>query len=168
MFCPNCGSQNADGTKFCRTCGANLSLVPQALTGQLTEDRHERRGRKRHRRDEGPPNLAHGINATFMGLGFLCVALSIALFFPGGRFWWFWLLIPAFTGLGRGVAEIVSAKTALNQMKGNQPTTASMPPRRVTGELPPEPPSYQMPPPSVTEQTTRHLDPNKDRYPQSR
>jgi hypothetical protein len=167
MFCPNCGSQNATGTVYCRTCGANLSLVPQALSGQLSEERGPRKGRKRHR-EEGPPNVAHGIHATFMGLGFLFVALSIALFFPGGKFWWFWMLIPSFGMLGKGVAELVSAKAAMKQMQGNSSTTAGMPPRRVTGELPPEPPGYQLPPPSVTEQTTRHLDPNKDRYPQSR
>ena len=27
MFCPKCGSQNADETKFCRGCGADLSKV---------------------------------------------------------------------------------------------------------------------------------------------
>ncbi|HKP11200.1 MAG TPA: zinc ribbon domain-containing protein [Blastocatellia bacterium] len=167
MFCPNCGSQNADGTKFCRTCGANLSLVPQALTGQLTDDRETRRERKR-RRSDGPPNLAHGINKAFAGLGFLFAAMCIGLFFPGGRFWWFWMLIPAFGAIGKGVSEIVSAKMALKQMQGKPPTTADMPPRRVTGELPPEPPGFTLPPPSVTEHTTRHLDPNKDRYPQSR
>ena len=25
MFCPNCGTQNADGTAFCAGCGSNLS-----------------------------------------------------------------------------------------------------------------------------------------------
>ena len=24
MFCPNCGTQNADGVSFCANCGANL------------------------------------------------------------------------------------------------------------------------------------------------
>ena len=168
LFCPNCGSQNVEGTKFCRTCGANLSLVPQALTGQLPDERDPRRRRRRHRDEDRPPNLGHGITKTFMGLGFLFVALSVCFFFPGGKFWWFWMLIPAFGMLGKGVAEIVSAKTALTQLPGHQPTTASMPPRRQTGELPPEPPGYTLPPPSVTENTTRHLDPNKDRYPQSR
>ena len=35
MFCPKCASQNVDGAHFCRACGANISLVPQALTGQF-------------------------------------------------------------------------------------------------------------------------------------
>jgi hypothetical protein len=167
MYCPNCGSQNAEGTKFCRTCGANLALVPQALTGQLVDERSRRRGRRRHR-DEGPPDLGHGITKSFMGLGFMFVAFSILLFMPAGRLWWFWMLIPAFGMLGKGVAEIVAARTAWQQTHGNQATPGAMPPKRQTGELPPEPPGYTLPPPSVTENTTRHLDPNKDRYPQSR
>ena len=166
MFCPNCGSQNAKETTYCRTCGANLSLVPQALTGQLTNDDDSRRKLKRRRRDE-PANLAHGINKSVMGVGFLLVAFCALLFAPAGRLWWFWMLIPAFGMLSKGISEIVLARGAFKPLQGDQPTTASMP-RRVTGELPPEPPGYTLPPPSVTEQTTRHLDPNKDRYPQSR
>ena len=167
MFCPNCGSQNVDGVRYCRTCAANLSLVPQALTGELKEDRETRRMRRRHRGEE-TPNLAHGINKSVMGIGFLLVAFCALLFSPAGRLWWFWLLIPAFAMLGKGISEIFLARGALKQMHGNTPTVNNMPPRRVTGELPPEPPSYTVPPPSVTEQTTRHLDPNKDSYPQSR
>ncbi|MFN2482444.1 MAG: zinc-ribbon domain-containing protein, partial [Pyrinomonadaceae bacterium] len=35
MFCPKCAAHNLDEAKFCRACGADISLVPQALTGQL-------------------------------------------------------------------------------------------------------------------------------------
>jgi zinc-ribbon domain len=167
MYCPSCGSQNADETKFCRMCGANLALVPQALTGQLPGDRDSRRHRRRRRDENRPPNIGHGLTRAFMGVGFLIVALAIFVS-PGGRGWWWAMLFPAFSLIGQGVAEIVSANVALKQMRGNQPTTAAVPERRVTGELSPEPPGFHIPPPSVTENTTRHLDPNKDHYPQSR
>ena len=36
MFCPKCATQNLDGASFCRGCGANISLVSQALNGQMT------------------------------------------------------------------------------------------------------------------------------------
>src|ERR1051326_6573590 len=36
-FCPKCATQNLDGASFCRGCGANISLVPQALTGQMVQ-----------------------------------------------------------------------------------------------------------------------------------
>ena len=33
MFCPKCGSQNADETKFCRGCGADIGNVLAAVSG---------------------------------------------------------------------------------------------------------------------------------------
>jgi hypothetical protein len=33
MFCPNCGRDNSRETKFCASCGTNLEVVSQALSG---------------------------------------------------------------------------------------------------------------------------------------
>jgi hypothetical protein len=33
MFCPKCGAQSEYG-KFCRSCGTNLAIVSEAITGQ--------------------------------------------------------------------------------------------------------------------------------------
>src|SRR5437870_8761687 len=109
MFCPKCATQNIDGASFCRTCGANISLVPQALTGQLPqaidqEGRHSRRLRR------GQPTFEEGFRQLMTGFGFLFVSLAIARYAPTGRVWWFWLLIPAFTLLGKGISQIVQAK----------------------------------------------------------
>jgi hypothetical protein len=170
MYCPKCATDNIDGTKFCRGCGSNLSLVPQALTGRLPEARS---GRRRHRdRDEiergGPAVLANGITKAFMGLGFMCVSLGVFAFAPAGRLWWFWMLIPAFAMLGKGVAEILSFKYGPNQVQGtSKPDLSSAAP---TGQVPPprdafvSQPGPQSGPPSVTEQTTRHLDRTTDPY----
>jgi hypothetical protein len=35
MYCPHCGVQNAQDTKFCRGCGEDLRLVSQAVTKSL-------------------------------------------------------------------------------------------------------------------------------------
>ena len=35
MFCPNCSSQNEDGSNFCKTCGVNLLIQPNK-TGART------------------------------------------------------------------------------------------------------------------------------------
>ena len=181
MYCPKCAAQNVDDVKFCRVCGTNLSLVPQALTGQLPEapaDHRHGRQRGRDREHGGPPNIGHGITKAFVGLGFLMVALALSVS-PAGRFWWYWMLIPAFGSLGKGIAEIVSFKYAQNQLQGQQnqpvsqpqltPPPSPMPRVRNTGELEPPPPAYNpLPPPSVTEGTTRHLDPRKDAYQKER
>jgi hypothetical protein len=34
MFCPHCGKDNSFEQKFCATCGTNLEAVAQALTGK--------------------------------------------------------------------------------------------------------------------------------------
>ena len=35
MYCPKCGIQNNDETKFCRGCGENLKVVSQAMSRHL-------------------------------------------------------------------------------------------------------------------------------------
>jgi hypothetical protein len=160
MYCPKCATQNSDDTKFCRSCGTNLSLVPQALTGRLPEASSGKR-RRRDLEHEGPATVANGITKAFTGVGFLLV--SFAVFFLGSAvsIWWFWLLIPAFAALGKGIAEIVSAKYGPNLTQGM--SQAAMPRAARTGELPPSNEAL-FPPPSVTEQTTRQLDPTTDPY----
>ena len=159
MFCPKCAAQNLDGASFCRVCGANISLVPQALTGQLqqagpTEDltRAEKRALKR------APTLDNAFRNAFMGIAFLLVTLALS-FSAMGRGWWFWMLIPAFSMMGTGIAQYIRFREYQNRSLPGFVTArppiqaaASAPvfPARGTGEL-------LAPPPSVTEGTTRHL-----------
>jgi hypothetical protein len=167
MFCPKCATQNIDGASFCRVCGANVSLIPQALTGRLPEApesdnkvESHRRGRKRTR-DYEPPSLEKGIVNVFVGIGFLVAALAVMYRFPGGIFWGWTFFIPAFDRLGRGVAAIVASRKEQEllaappdrSMLSSQPSYSAPPPLmagRNTGEMVP-------PPASVTEGTTRHL-----------
>lgn len=168
MYCPQCGTDNLDSASFCRGCGANISLVPQALTGSLPasapaetdDDDDDGRWRRRKGR-KGPPSIERGIKNIFSGLAFLFVALSIRYFMPGGFAWWFWMLIPAFSMLGGGVAEIVRLKVEKPAALPAAPPSGVRPlmsaaerarslPQRNTAELIPQPPS-------ITEGTTRHL-----------
>lgn len=168
MFCPKCATANTDDTKFCRSCGSNLSLVPQAMTGQLPESRRSHRHKKQDKKDEEhPPNLSKGIAKFMTGMGFIVVAVAVYYTSPGGHSWWWAMLFPAFSLMGGGIASIVGALTT-NQIQSGPPQTA-MPPVPSTGELPAQPQVYNhLPPPSVTEGTTRHLDPAKDRYEKNR
>jgi hypothetical protein len=160
MFCPNCGEKNLDDINFCRICRANLSLVPQALTGQLPKGSTGKPGKNRDHKK--PPTIECGIKQTFMGIGFIFISLCVLGFAPAGRIWWFWMLIPAFTYLGKGVSEIFAAKQAqqnlpqANQFVNRQaipppPAHVDFRPRD-TGEM-------VQPPPSVTESTTKLFDP---------
>jgi hypothetical protein len=154
MFCPKCAAQNIDGAHFCRACGANLSLIPQALTGQLPAAPNEEFGRRRRRNRSRQPSLDEGVRTLVMGFGFIAVAIALAIYGEpiGASVWWFWMLIPAFGMLGKGISDILRA----NQLKSSQgqqqiPYVAPPPlPANNTNELRP-------PVASVTEGTTRHL-----------
>jgi hypothetical protein len=154
MYCPNCAAQNNDDSKFCRICGANLSLIPQALTGQIAEVRHGRHGKREHK---GPPSFANGVGTIIGGFGFIMAALGVLYWGPAGHIWWFWMLIPAFGTIGKGVAECLNAKQ-FSQPKAGFAQVA--PPRLNTNDLPPQrvPPELSAPPASVTESTTKLFD----------
>jgi hypothetical protein len=161
MFCPKCAAQNVDGASYCRVCGANISLIPQALTGELPKADpnyvigYGRRSR-RLRRDEG--SIEGAIGSMFMGLAFACIAMFL-MYSRSGMTWAIWLLIPAFAMMGKGIAryfryrEVERRKYLPNQINP-QPTIAAPSVNVIsapkTGELVPTPPS-------VTEGTTRHL-----------
>ena len=157
MFCPKCAAQNVDGASFCRSCGANISLIPQALSGQLPtasrEDRFDRAFKSRRRRE---PSLDDGIRHFMMGLAFIVVSVLIGKYSPGGWTWWYWLLIPASTLIGKGISEIIRSR----QPKNAIPETGQ--PQMISGQRVESLPSLRTgqlmtPVPSVTEGTTRHL-----------
>ena len=174
MFCPKCAAQNADDAKYCRACGADISLVPQAITGHLAErlaaEDEKGVGRRRHRHGKEAPSMEHAVKQIFMGLAFVFVAFCVLLFAPGGSNWWFWMFMPAFVFLGGGVGSLVRLREDKNRLAPpafapapaslNPPTQrmADLPPRRNTGEL-------LQPPASVTEATTRHLGVPAERQP---
>ena len=154
MFCPKCATNNLDGASFCRGCGANISLVPLALTGQLmqppVEEIEEGGRRRRRRRDRGEASLDQAFRNVFMGLAFLIVAIALSRTI--GQVFWFWFLIPAFSMMGTGVAQYIRVR---EKEKRN---LMAPPAERQTFVQQPQTPEQLRPPvASVTEGTTRHL-----------
>ena len=155
MFCPKCATNNLDGASFCRGCGANISLVPQAMTGQMmqapveeVEDRSSRR--RRRRRERGEVTLDQSFKNMFMGVAFLIIAIVLSRTI--GYAWWFWMLLPAFSLMGTGVAQYIRIK----ERDKHAPLAA--PPVNPAFQPPPRnPDELRGPVPSVTEGTTRHL-----------
>jgi hypothetical protein len=163
MFCPNCATKQIDGAHFCRSCGANISLVPQALTGQLpaTEPPEDDFYRRRHRGRLLSSDYA--IRSMVSGVAFAAMAVMVLKFAPGSSGWWFWLLVPALMMFSRGI-------TALARIRGRKsqtPTVAQPMMNAVrTPELPvPRTGELMTPVPSVTEGTTRHLGTNAETRP---
>ena len=113
--------------------------------------------------------MANGISKLFMGAGFLLVSFACFFFAPAGRIWWFWMLIPGFASLGRGIAQLIqmqeSKKSGIGVVvphQGSLPQTPgqALPPSQTTWE-PRVESRYKtgdLVPPSVTDATTRHLE----------
>jgi hypothetical protein len=159
-----------DNARFCRACGADISLVPAALTGRgqeapaMVEEEEESRPSRRRRRKK-PATYAKAFENLGVGLAFLIISMVVALVVPSGRFWWFWLLIPTFACFGEGVGQLIQLRRELPPSTNMPLSTSELLPSRPAGELPTRNATEMMaPPPSVTEGTTRHLgaeSPNK-------
>src|SRR5829696_6686703 len=159
MFCPKCATQNLDGASFCRSCGANVSLVPQALTGQIGKPETEEvvKGKCKPGKEA---TLEHSFKNIFMGAAFLLIAIVLSRL-PMGQAWWFWMLIPAFMMMATGLAQFIRIRERQSQSSLAAPPVGRAFPDRANvfqGEMPSRNPDEMMAPaPSVTEGTTRHL-----------
>jgi hypothetical protein len=153
MFCPKCGSQNADETRFCRGCGADLSSVLAVVEG----------------RAPNVPALAEkhidlfssGLRGLIIGVGFMFVSVVAYGLSPRLAVVLVFLLAFAFYFAGTGVSRLVQAR-ALKRLR--EPKVSATP-GLSTGQ-----PEYIQPPRSmyqtddlvttprsVTEHTTTHL-----------
>ena len=157
MFCPKCATQNLEGASFCRTCGANISLVSQALTGQMTQPPAEQEveesggfcGTKRRRGKE--VTLDQAFKNVFSGVAFLLIAIALSRSIGHG--WWFWMLIPAFSLMGTGLAQYIRVRESAKRAPLISPPMNS----RAFADRPRSPEELRAPVASVTEGTTRHL-----------
>src|ERR1044071_2856175 len=145
MYCPNCGLQNELEINFCRACGTNLSLVSQALTsqpGQLAKQKTW---------------LDSEQSVRIYWLKCLQVGFFISMFGTLLVHFGMWLgllmVIPGVICLGKGLAGMfgrIEHQDENSQRPNNELSV------RNTGELNPPSSSITLPPPSVTEITTRH------------
>jgi len=173
MYCPNCAAQIEETQKYCRSCGTNMSLVSQALEGQLPSkfrggihQVHSGRLRERRREDGKTPSIEGAVRSFFTGLGFVFVSFAAREFAPAGGIWWFWLLIPAFSCMGAGIGQFLKLREQRRRQQGSQfDSIASQPTFTSTTTRVPEisaPTTSELPSPSsVTEHTTKHLDPSR-------
>ncbi len=159
MYCPKCAAP-IEGVKFCRGCGTNVSLVPQALTGRIA-DLPTEAGHQGARQKKRAATMENAATNFFMGIGFILVSLAIARFMPGGASWWFWMLIPGFACIGSGVGQYLRVRAeprAVNYVTPPSITSAAAqyidaPKAPTTSNLSSKVGEQG----SVTEDTTRHL-----------
>ncbi len=166
MFCPKCGTKNPDNGKFCRSCGTDLNIVSDVLTGKLDIKRAnklvDRKGRT--------VSYESAFRKLFTGIALVGVTIALSVS-QMGTGWWFWMLLPALACIGSGLAQLMqikaSDKTNTNFISTESERELSS---NKTPELPPNQTEYVAPatyskyktgelvPPSVTDNTTRHLE----------
>jgi len=180
MFCPKCGTKNPESGKFCRSCGTDLGIVSDALTGNINSKSQQ----WNMIQPIEPVNLANykgksvslenAFGKLFTGIAFLIVSIVLA-FSKVGQHWWFWMLIPAFSMLGAGIAQLIQLqKNEKNKISGLPTESRNVLREQSSAELPlPQQTEYIKPkmsmydtgeliPPSVIENTTRHLEMNHE------
>jgi hypothetical protein len=160
MYCPKCGIQNNDETKFGRGCGVNLKVVSLAMSRHLPVilaskmDAYLERKNSRIRRDS------------------IYSALSGSIFLICGLYF----IIEGKTSWARSLFFVVTGCMALlwslwDHMVYKRSLTLDVrvvrgPP--TTDELPPhDAEQIAAPPASITESTTRHFDATIERQDKS-
>lgn len=109
MYCPTCSTLSSDGMKFCKSCGMNLSVVTQALSGGVVvsdplRDREFKRTRKQ---------ISDGIHGSAVGAALLVAAALPYFLIPKSAWVYTTSLLLALGGivkLFRGVGSILDAK----------------------------------------------------------
>jgi hypothetical protein len=149
MFCPKCGSQNVEQSKFCRGCGADVSSVSAAMAGKpparITAERHLEL-------------QSQSIRGLVLGAGFLFVAALAFALSTRALVVTLFALAFAFVFLSSGIARLVQARglRALDKLDDRpelrSPWTEFVPPAGSIYE------TDELAPLSVTEHTTKHLD----------
>jgi len=163
MYCIKCGTENPDTGKFCRSCGVpiNGGVVVAPVVSPELQRLVDRKGKK--------ISYESAMAKAFTGIAFIVIACF--LYFTnaaGGHAWGFWMLIPGFASLGKGIAQYLQIKNsggpnAISPMQNDVRGIPAAAPQNLapaqqqwvspdstykTGDLVP---------PSVTETTTRHL-----------
>jgi hypothetical protein len=94
--------------------------------------------------------LDQAFKNAFMGVAFLLIAIALSRTI--GQGWWFWMLLPAFSLMGTGLAQYIRVRESMKRA-----SLAPPPMQRTFAEPPRDRDGLRAPVASVTEGTTRHL-----------
>jgi hypothetical protein len=153
MYCPSCGNENPEGRKFCRSCGLSLQLIAPALSGESPEGSPKETSVERLSRWQAAWQNPFIYALMLILLGVLLGAIGET---------------PLRSQTARDIGTIIALLgVGLLGLKGVMmivaPPRLAAPVRRVTPvEQTPGPRLNLLSaePPSVTENTTRQLDPS--------
>jgi len=188
VFCPQCGSNQSDDIKFCKTCGGNLSAVRQAVATRETPEKFDwsktwvaemflSEGERDRRKEllelqrgitpevKREKELKAGIITSSVGIGvsvFLYVIMQgviLTIHNPGSEVEILSRVwIAGVIPFFIGLGMIV-ANLLVGRDRRKQATTDSLEGGKTYQSLPPSNTErFSRPPFSVTDQTTRHLE----------
>ena len=169
MFCPRCGVDNQDDAKYCRACGVDIHLVPQALAGLLpAEPPGAKPEKKSKKKDDGDKKLLEkGLKNIFFGLALLIIVLGGLFYLRGAFFFWVWFIIPSLACFGEGLGQLMRSRRehrlllararAFNELNPAEPPALYAAPQAARPLAAPDTAEMKESPFSVTEATTRHL-----------
>jgi hypothetical protein len=174
MFCPRCAADNQDDARYCRACGADIHLVPQALTGLPPVEiaKIGDKPAKSKKKDDEGRLLEKGMENVFVGLAFLVIFLGGLFYLRGAFFFWVWFIIPALACFGEGLGQLLRsrrehqlllARARAGELGAATPAALFTPPRPARALSAPDTAEMIDSPFSVTEATTRHLGPRAGR-----
>ena len=102
MFCPKCGLQNADETRFCRGCGGNLNNVLAVVEGKVPRSGLPLAEKQIELSSRGWRGLLGGTG--FLIVAGLAFAMSGKITFP------LFMLVFAFVFISTGISRFIQAK----------------------------------------------------------
>src|SRR5689334_17595675 len=145
MNCPNCGAGNIAAANFCRLCGLSFQKLSKPISFNLT-----------------PTDLGRAIRKLVFGIGLLIIAFVPLL--EGEPMIW-WLLFPGIPMVAKGM-RLLSQIKKVNCMQNHYQPAANANPTtpvttRISSDMRARPTGELVPPPSVTENTTRLLEKSK-------
>ncbi len=169
MFCPKCGTKNPDDGKFCRKCGTDLSPVTDALTGGSSNY-----ASKKSKHKKAKYSWESALSKLFMGFAFLVISVILGVTGAAGAAnWWYWMLIPGFAMIGTGLAQVIQLRSEsarnlefrsdANELPQSHEHALPAPQTEYVGNDTSS--NYEtgdLVPPSVVENTTRHLEIDKE------
>jgi hypothetical protein len=102
MFCPKCGSQNGEETKFCRGCGADLSNVMTSLEPKPKKQ-------KGNLAERSVALYSRGVRGVFTSIAFVAVTVIMTFFVDDVKGFWLIPLTLAFIVMAGAISRFVQA-----------------------------------------------------------